>query len=502
MTKEQFAILLKAKHIMVPQAEAAIAYLNTCDVETAVQGLYNLYLIAHNEFNTKVSNLALKALINLIPKTNKPEILANIYCIMAADYLKKRQFNKTITLYYDYKSLQLDNNKLNYNFDGFMLNVFAENGIYDEHQKFIEKVLANPYFREVDAFFVAVLHYNNALIAEETKDDELLKNCVDGLNEIIETKRHTKFPEKVIYFKELIEIFYLNYHAETVEEEKHIIKLYQDFLSRHENHQELKPLNIVTAHLTIIKTFINNENYQFAIKRLTEMLKLEPEVNVRVEIYKLLSKCYQKTDIEKYNKILEKLVSEYDLLSQNLQENLRDGIINTIKLYETRKNYNEIQKRYEIDQMTGCYNRNVLRKKALQIFEMRGEGAIIFFDLDNLKQANDNYNHSYGDEYLRLFVRGLQEMMPPFGAVFRYGGDEFIIVTPFNDVKKVEKLVKRIYRRFSDPIKVFDKYIKIDFSAGIALYPNDGDSFEEVLNKADSAMYEAKRGKKDYTFVN
>ena len=143
--------------------------------------------------------------------------------------------------------------------------------------------------------------------------------------------------------------------------------------------------------------------------------------------------------------------------------------------------------------MTGCLNRNVLRKKSLQLFALKNEGSIIFIDLDGLKQTNDLYNHSYGDEYLRVFVRGVQEVLPSSSHMFRFGGDEFVIATSFNDAKRIEKLVKRIYKKFNEPLKICDQYIKIKFSLGVALYPQDGETFEEVLNKADSAMYEDKR---------
>lgn len=501
MTKEQFAILLKAKHIIVPQAEAAIAYLNGCDIETAVKGHYDLYLVAHNEFNTKVSDLVLNSLVNLIPKTTKFETLANIYCIMAADYLKKRKFHKAINLYFEYKNLHIDNHKLDYNFDGFMLNIYGENGLFREHKELADKYSENPYFKEVDGYVAAVFYYNNAIIAEEAKDEELLKNSVLGLSEIVTSKRHTEYPEKIIYIYELIELVYLNYQAKTNEEYQEVMRQYKDFVLRYESHQELSTLKILSAHLSILKTFVKNNECQYAIDRLNEMLLLDPETKVRLDIYKVLCDCYKETDVEKYYSMLEKLNAEYMTLLKSLQENLNDGILNTIKLYETRKSYNEIQKRFEIDQLTGCYNRNVLRKKSIELFDLKGEGAIIFFDLDNLKEANDFYSHSYGDEYLRLFVQGVQDCIPSSCYLFRYGGDEFIITTPFKDSKRLEKLVRKIYRKFSEPVKIYDQYIKIDFSAGVAIYPDDGENFEEVLNKADTAMYEAKKGRFSYIFV-
>lgn len=493
MTKEQFAILLKAKHIMVPQAENAIAYLNTCDVETAVQGHYDLYLVAHNEFNHVVSDMILKSLKNLIPKTNKTDLLANIYCIMAADYVKKGQFNQAITLYYEYKNLQLDNHKLDYNFDGFLLVIYGENKIYYEYRKLAERRLTNPYFQEIDGYNAAIYFYNNAIIADETEDDEFFKISFEGMHDLVLSKRHTKYPEKVIYLYELVDILYSNYQAKTDSDYQDVMSHYLDFVSKYDSNTELKTFNALEAHLRIINTFINYEKYHIAIKRLKAMIDAETEVKYRIQMYTALCKCYKKIDKEKYLQTLEILNKEYNEYQNSLEENLRDGILNTIQLFETRKCYDEIQKRYEVDQLTGCLNRNVLRKKSLQLFALKSEGSIIFIDLDGLKQTNDLYNHSYGDEYLRVFVRGVQEVLPSSSHMFRFGGDEFVIATSFNDAKRIEKLVKRIYKKFNEPLKICDQYIKIKFSLGVALYPQDGETFEEVLNKADSAMYEDKR---------
>lgn len=497
MRKEEFDILLKARNIMVNQAHAALKYLNSCDIETAVKGHYKLYLTAYNAYNNNVSLIILESMQKYLPIIKDAKMLADVYCVMASDYVRRDKFSEAINLYFQYKSLQIDNKKLDYNFDGFMLHILGENDLYEKFKSYSLKMMYNPYLLELDAYGSVVIYYNNIIIAYENKDTKFMKKNIDLINKLIKTERSTDYPELCLYFHEICNILYRNYHATTEKQYIEIINAYRDFLAKYEDENEIHNIRIVSAHLFILRTFIKCKYYKYVINSLKLMLNLDIKNKAKVYIYEMLITCYKQTNNEKYVKTLETLAILNADLRKKLQANINEGILNSIRFYETQNNYDKIKKRYEIDYLTGCYTRSVMRKKILNLFEEKGKGSILFIDLDNLKEANDNYNHSYGDEYLRVFVNGVSEVIDQSSLMFRYGGDEFVVATSNNNPKKAEKVIQKINKKFKKPVKIYDEMIKVEFSAGVALFPDDGESFEEVLNKADAAMYEAKKGKQD-----
>lgn len=501
MRKEEFEILLKARNIMVNQAHAALKYLNSCDIETSVKGHYKLYLTAYNAYNTNVSSIILESMQKYLPIIKDNKMLADVYCVMASDYLRQDKFSETINLYFQYKGLQVDDKKLDYNFDGFMLQILGENELYEKYKFYSLKTINNPYLLELDAYGAVVIYYNNIVMSYDNKDDEFLERNINLINKVIETKRETDYPELCLYFNEISNLLYRNYHAKTETEYIQIINDYRSFLAKYEDEYEMYNIRVISAHLFILKTFIKCKYYNYAITMLKTILNLDVKTKAKVYIYETMLTCYKHTDNEKYVETLEILSKLNVDLRKELQFNINEGILNSIRFYETQNSYDKIKKRYEIDHLTGCYTRSVMRKKSLKLFEKNNKGTIIFIDLDNLKKTNDKYSHSYGDKYLRIFVKGISEVIDDSSLIFRYGGDEFVVVASENNPRKAEKLIQKIIRKFKKPVKIYDEMIKVEFSAGIALFPNDGKTFEEVLNKADAAMYEAKKSTHDYIFT-
>lgn len=503
MSKEEFAILLKAKNIMVDQAHAAIKYLDSCDVATAIDGHYKLYLTAYNAYNTIVSSIILNSMKKYLPKIEEKKTLSDIYCVIASDYIRRDKYSETINLYFEYKALQVNDKKLDYNFDGFMLQILGGNNIYEKYKTYSEKVNSNPCFYEFDAYGIVVFYYNNVIMAYENNDEIFIEENIKLLEEVIISKRHTEYPEKCIYFSELTQILYQNFIAKTDSDYESIMNNYREFLAKYQNDKELQNLRVLSAHVYLLKTFMKFKYYDYVATMLNNRLNLECNLKTKIYIYELLCECYKKTNNERYVETLEILAEINIKFRKELQENLNDGIVNSIKFYETQKSYDKIKKRYEIDHLTGCYTRSVMRQKILELFDKNNQGTIIFIDLDNLKEANDYYNHSYGDEYLRMFVRGVYEILDDDDSLlFRYGGDEFVIAVGSNTPKTAEKIIKKLIKKFKKPMEIYDELIIIEFSAGVALYPDDGDTFENVINRADTAMYEAKKTKTDYIFSN
>ncbi|NPA11664.1 MAG: GGDEF domain-containing protein [Epsilonproteobacteria bacterium] len=163
--------------------------------------------------------------------------------------------------------------------------------------------------------------------------------------------------------------------------------------------------------------------------------------------------------------------------------------------HELEHAYNELL----LDHLTKVYNRKALERDLNEALQ-RGKDhdldlALAIIDLDNFKEVNDKYGHLVGDFVLIKLADVIKKMIRDGDKVYRYGGDELIIV--FNRVNK--ESVKRIMQRIIDKIskttlKYKDNLIKITVSGGIALH-KEGDDMESLIRRADKALYEAKNEK-------
>ncbi len=160
----------------------------------------------------------------------------------------------------------------------------------------------------------------------------------------------------------------------------------------------------------------------------------------------------------------------------------------------------------EHDNLTGLANRVVFMKRMrLNLHEARSKKnllAVLYLDLDEFKQVNDNYGHGAGDELLKLAAARLKTGLRDSDLVGRLGGDEFAIILPLiKDKKSVRQIAEKILQEFNHPFHIDRHNIQISTSIGISVYPADGNDPEELLQKSDKALYQAKSlGKNMFIF--
>lgn len=159
------------------------------------------------------------------------------------------------------------------------------------------------------------------------------------------------------------------------------------------------------------------------------------------------------------------------------------------------------QKRIEFlahhDPLTGLPNRLLLRDRMEQAQALAGRKhsrvALMFLDLDRFKTINDSLGHPVGDALLKEIVERLKSCVRDSDTISRQGGDEFIVL--LNDVRDseaVSRVADKIHQRMGQPIVLGSHSLITSFSIGIAIYPEDGEEFDSLLQKADTAMYHAK----------
>jgi diguanylate cyclase (GGDEF)-like protein len=155
----------------------------------------------------------------------------------------------------------------------------------------------------------------------------------------------------------------------------------------------------------------------------------------------------------------------------------------------------KLQQAALVDPLTGISNRSGLRNVLeLACLEARaGQGfALAFMDLDRFKDVNDSRGYRVGDAALRTVAARLQAMLGPENTIARVGGDEFIVLLK-GGRDQVHQLATRLIEKAAEPITVEGRSLALGASVGIAIAPQDGSDPDDLLNKADLALYRAKR---------
>ena len=151
------------------------------------------------------------------------------------------------------------------------------------------------------------------------------------------------------------------------------------------------------------------------------------------------------------------------------------------------------------DTLTQLPNRNYLDKFIdIWIKKFSHSFEILFIDLDNFKNVNDHYGHHVGDEILKEVALRYKHFFSEEHLIVRHGGDEFIILMAHTKLKEKELLMLSLIDLISRPYVVEGLEFNIGSSIGTARYPQDANTFEELMSLADIAMYEAKKVKNSY----
>ncbi|HQZ03371.1 MAG TPA: diguanylate cyclase [Thauera sp.] len=166
---------------------------------------------------------------------------------------------------------------------------------------------------------------------------------------------------------------------------------------------------------------------------------------------------------------------------------------------ELRRKDHEIWLRANFDTLTGLPNRALVLDRLEQMIRRarRQETCVVvlFIDLDRFKPVNDTYGHEFGDRLLCAVARRLERLFREEDTVSRLAGDEFVVLMPGSDCEETAAhAAEKIVHSLSEPFDVDGVQVSISASVGIACFPNHGETPESLIDRADQAMYRAKRG--------
>ena len=222
-----------------------------------------------------------------------------------------------------------------------------------------------------------------------------------------------------------------------------------------------------------------------------------------------------KTDISliRQNMKVEQIKIKEDSFALIQITDVTDQVSNESKMFslidELKKDYKEIKeadaknKQLAVyDNLTGLLNRNSLESELINVIntdiKTSNTIAMLFLDLDGFKSVNDTYGHNVGDILLKQVAERYKNNTRKKDILARFGGDEFIIILTENITSnEISKVAEKLVRIIGEPYLINNVVIKISVSIGISLYPKDSSTIANLIKKADTAMYSAKKSGKN-----
>lgn len=245
------------------------------------------------------------------------------------------------------------------------------------------------------------------------------------------------------------------------------------------------------------KPVVINNIHGFMLQNFVGVLTKEDGVHIESSIsipILLEGKLYGLINIDS---IFNNNFDKYDLKAL-------EYIRNQIEIGIAKQNlYEETLELSRFDKLTGLYNRRYFEERVSQTLEKskryNENFSLVCFDIDGLKTTNDQYGHAVGDEIIKYISSQINSKMRRSDIFARYGGDEFTAIyfdtTAKDLIDKLQEMRDEIVQK---PLLTNNCSISCSYSYGIARFPNDGTSFAELMEIADSNMYKDKNEHKEH----
>lgn len=156
------------------------------------------------------------------------------------------------------------------------------------------------------------------------------------------------------------------------------------------------------------------------------------------------------------------------------------------------------------DPLTGCLNRHKFEFEFERVNQQQAQknAALVFIDVDNFKQVNDQFGHHCGDKILMKLADWLSELAPPAAHIGRMGGDEFVVLVTATRKRQLNDFTSALLARTEQLIKIESAAIHVGLSIGVCQFVTPYHDFNALYQLADNAMYQVKKqGKNGVAFV-
>ncbi|MFZ2301398.1 MAG: GGDEF domain-containing protein [Gallionella sp.] len=246
------------------------------------------------------------------------------------------------------------------------------------------------------------------------------------------------------------------------------------------------------------------------IDRLAEIAESTGEYHQKIEGYS--KKIGKSNNIAELGHLLEDIMQDTRIIQASALRS-HEELVGTrkqvdeaqAKIKELERELNQVSELVQQDQLTGALNRRgmdaAFEREATRADRGHHPLCVALLDIDNFKRLNDTLGHQAGDQALVHLSRVIKETLRPSDSVARYGGEEFIIILPEVGLEEAAATVERLQRELTKKFFLHENdRVLVTFSAGVAQRALE-ESQEDVIGRADKAMYEAKKTGKNRVVV-
>ena len=358
----------------------------------------------------------------------------------------------------------------------------------EDKKKFLSTLLKTHEEKSLDTEsrqkIIALLNREEELENSKKELIETINIFIDNLTSFFETD--DLLNQKIKKLKEEIK------HLETFDSIKRFKSEVKDLFLKlgviervlEEEKKELK--NIILLLAENLKEFIGNSD-SYA-KSLDEFIIKIQQTDDIGEIKKLKMRIMKTTLMikDKTLQIKEKL-SKADMMLKQAKE----------KMKKLEREMAIAKEKALYDGLTGIYNRAVFNDRIVKEIERakreKRNLSFIMLDIDNFKKINDNYGHQTGDMVLKILTSQIKKIIRDFDFFARYGGEEFALILPDTDIKTAKEIAERIRKKIEHTKIIFKgERIPVTISIGCTEL-KDNDTEKTLIERADSALYEAKK---------
>ena len=267
--------------------------------------------------------------------------------------------------------------------------------------------------------------------------------------------------------------------------------------------------SMLKQSLTDAKTTLKSLMTTF-IDRLGDLTESTGEYHSKIEGYS--QKIGKADNITKLSHLLDDIMQDTRVIQasalrshEELLETRKRVQESEEKIRQLEQELEQVSEKVREDQLTGALNRRGLdeayAREATRAQRNNAPICVALLDIDNFKRLNDTMGHQAGDQALIHLTTVIKESLRPSDVVARYGGEEFVIVLPDTGIEEAEQTIVRLQRELTK--KYFlsgNDRVLVTFSAGVALRGEE-ESQEDLIGRADSAMYRAKQAGKNQVKV-
>lgn len=200
--------------------------------------------------------------------------------------------------------------------------------------------------------------------------------------------------------------------------------------------------------------------------------------------------------------LIENAQGRYHIQGSTLYDNcmrtMTVGIITNTDVGDEKKSYYLTNNAF--DPGTGLFNKRAIHEYAVEKIREGKELYLAMMDVDDFKRVNDSFGHMFGDEVLSKVAEIMRGVVDSRGMVGRFGGDEFMLVLDgVSNEEELRRILKTISKNMQWEYQEIKETLAITTSCGVAQFPKDASTFEDLFKKADKALYVAKeKGKNRY----